>query len=270
MQWRIDGELLAVRSPFLPDDGWFITADRVRADAAGGFTLLGRSDRIVKIEERRVSLTAIERVLAASPLVTEARALTLAHGHGLRVAAVLVPSADGAALIDTSGRRALLLALRDALRGQIDRIAWPRHWRVVEALPFNSQGKVTEAALVALFAQPLPWRWLQRSPNAACAERVAEAGLAAFEGHFPQAAILPGVVQLSWAVEAGREAFGLTAPVRRVEVLKFQQVVRPGTRLRLTLQWDDQRRRLSFRFQSGVGTHGSGRLCYEAEGAQRV
>ena len=270
VHWRIVNELLAVRSPFLPDAEWFITADRVRIETDGGFTLLGRADRIVKIEERRVSLTAIERLLAASPLVAEVRALSVTQGRGQRVAAVVAPSAAGAALMRGGDRRALIKALRDALHGQIDPIAWPRQWRVVEALPGNSQGKVTEASLVALFAQPAPWHWLERSATQARAERSIEAGLEAFDGHFPDAAVLPGVVQLAWAVQAGREAFGLSAPVGRIEALKFQQLVRPGTRLTLTLEWDATARKLRFHYASRAGTHGSGRLCYAPEAAARV
>jgi len=273
VEWRIEAEqggLLAVRSPFLPDAQWFTTADRVQAESDGSFTLLGRADRIVKIEERRVSLTAIEQRLAASPLVAEVRALALTHGRGQRVAAALVPSAAGAALLQDGGRPALIAPLRQALHAHIERIAWPRHWRFVDSLPANSQGKVTEAAVAALFAQPPAWHWLARSAGAARAERVAEAGLAAFEGHFPGAAILPGVVQLAWVVEAGREAFALAAPVRRIEALKFQQVVRPGARLTLTLQWEAASRRLHFRYESKAGVHGSGRLVYAAEAAERV
>ena len=270
MQWRVADELLAVRSPFLPDAEWFITADRVRSEPEGGFTLLGRADRIVKIEERRVSLTAIERLLASSPLVAEVRALSVTQGRGQRVAAVVAPSAAGAALMPGGDRRALIKALRDALHGQIDPIAWPRHWRIVQALPANSQGKITEASLVALFKEPAPWHWLERSATQARAERGIEAGLAAFEGHFPGAAVLPGVVQLAWAVQAGREVFGLTAPVRRIEALKFQQLVRPGARLTLSLEWDAATRKLLFRFESRAGTHGSGRLCYAPEAAVHV
>jgi acyl-CoA synthetase (AMP-forming)/AMP-acid ligase II len=272
VEWRIEDDaaepLLSVRSPFLPDDQWWRTADRVRPAEDGTFTLQGRADRIVKIEERRVSLSAIERVLAASPLVAEVRTLALAQGRGLRVAAVVVPSGEGVALAQGDDSRPLITALRQLLHGQVDRIAWPRHWRFPKALPANSQGKVTEAALVALFTQPLPWRWTERGEARAVGERMLEPRLTAFEGHFPDAAILPGVVQIAWVVETAREVLGLHAPVRRVEALKFQQVVRPGTRLRLTLQWDAVRRKLQFRYESGAGTHGSGRLCYPAEPAE--
>jgi 3-hydroxymyristoyl/3-hydroxydecanoyl-(acyl carrier protein) dehydratase len=172
--------------------------------------------------------------------------------------------------VQRGDRRPLIAALHQSLRGQIDRIAWPRQWRFPSSLPANSQSKVTEAALAALFTLPPPWRWLEHGDVTARAERVAEPGLAAFEGHFPAAAILPGVVQLAWAIDAGRECFGLHAPVRRIEALKFQQVVRPGTRLGLTLQWDADKRKLQFRLESSAGVHGSGRLHYEPEGGAHV
>ena len=65
MQWRIVDAQLEVTSPHLPNADWWRTQDRVEADAGGGFRLLGRADRIVKVEERRVSLTALERQLLA-------------------------------------------------------------------------------------------------------------------------------------------------------------------------------------------------------------
>ena len=64
------------------------------------------------------------------------------------------------------------------------------------------------------------------------------ADLAFFDGHFPQQAVLPGVTQLDWAVKLGCEAFGYSAQVATLEVLKFQQLILPDTYvvLRLSLQ----------------------------------
>ena len=44
-------------------------ADRIEAQADGSFVLLGRADRIVKIEEKRVSITAMEAALQAAGFV---------------------------------------------------------------------------------------------------------------------------------------------------------------------------------------------------------
>src|SRR5262249_49086372 len=80
IEFRVDGGELAVRSPHLPELEWFHTAARatLAADGMDGFELHGRADRIVKIEEKRVSLTALEQRLAISGDVAEARVLMLA------------------------------------------------------------------------------------------------------------------------------------------------------------------------------------------------
>ena len=80
IEFRIDDGELCVRSPHLPDLAWWRTADRATpaGDGMDGFELHGRVDRIVKIEEKRVSLTAMEQRLAASDDIAEARVLMLA------------------------------------------------------------------------------------------------------------------------------------------------------------------------------------------------
>ena len=52
--------------------------------------------------------------------------------------------------------------------------------------------------------------------------------LTAFQGHFPGHPVLPGVVQVDWAVRFGSEAFGPLGRFRAIEHLKFQDPIRPG------------------------------------------
>ena len=58
---------------------------------------------------------------------------------------------------------------------------------------------------------PQPY-WHARGSEAAELDILLDPALAAFDGHFPQAAILPGVAQLDWAIHFGREAFAIEAP----------------------------------------------------------
>jgi acyl-coenzyme A synthetase/AMP-(fatty) acid ligase len=264
VRWQIVDDLLSVASPFLPDAQWFMTADRVNAEADGGFSLLGRADRIVKIEERRVSLSAVERELSSTPWVAEVRALTLQRGVGLRVAVVLVTTPVGAELLARAGRRGFGEQLRHALIGRIDRVAQPRYWRVVDAMPVNTQGKVTVAALEALFddAAPPVSQWLARSSAAAQVALLAEAGHPVFDGHFPQQALVPGVAQLDWAITLAREAFGVGVPVLRLEQLKFQAPIFPDTAVVLALEWDAAASLLGFRIASAEKQHASGRVRF--------
>lgn len=249
VQWRMEGGCLAVHSPRLPGQGWWRTSDRIEPDGEGGFRLLGRQDRIVKIEEKRVSLTAVEQALLATPLVQEARAVVVSTPIGERVGAVLVPSGPGRDVL-AQGRRVLSSSLKASLSASLEPMAQPRRWRFVETMPVNAQGKTPEGLLQDLFAQPgeapasasnpmpeMPQvTWLAQGEDEALAVLDIQPGLSVFKGHFPIAPILPGVAQLDWALTLGRRCFSLPDEFVRLEVLKFVSPVVPGTQLNLSLQ----------------------------------
>jgi 3-hydroxymyristoyl/3-hydroxydecanoyl-(acyl carrier protein) dehydratase len=268
--WRIEGECLAVQSPHLPDEAWWTTSDRVQAVEHGSFRLLGRSDRVVKIEQKRVSLTALECRLLASPWLDEARALLLAAPSGLRVGVVGVTSDAGHELLKRQGRRGLGELLREQLEGSVERVALPRRWRFVEAMPTNAQGKTTEALLASLFKPVRPReRWLERGALRARIELAITADLAVFDGHFESSPILPGVAQVDWAIAYARECFALPARFLRLEVLKFQQPVLPGIKLTLTMEWQPATHQLAFKYQSEAGLHSGGRAVFGAQDTER-
>ncbi|THU02578.1 acyl-CoA synthetase [Lampropedia puyangensis] len=152
VQWREHQGLLQLRSPNLVNDEWFETADRIRVVNQEYFELLGRADRIAKIEEKRVSLTAIEEQLLEHPMVQEAKVLVYPTAIGDRTAAVLVlkPSVSNDMPV-TPPRTAQLF--RKWLRNRIEPVAIPRLWRFVSAMPCNEQGKTTQHLLTQLFAR---------------------------------------------------------------------------------------------------------------------
>lgn len=59
--------------------------------------------------------------------------------------------------------------------------------------------------------------------------------LECFRGHFPGVPVLPGVVQLHWAVQVAREQFGLKGNPQDVQRLKFMSVVVPPAAIQLEL-----------------------------------
>lgn len=61
------------------------------------------------------------------------------------------------------------------------------------------------------------------------------ADMPCFAGHFPSAPVLPGVVQIDWAVRLCRQYFSDCQQWRSSEALKFLQLTQPGQTLRLTL-----------------------------------
>ena len=263
VRWRLQEETLWVQSAHLPDEQWWETADRARPLDDGGFVLTGRADRIVKIEEKRVSLTAIEAALCAMPELAEARALLLDTAAGSRLAVAAVPTAGGWQALQSQGKRALNERLRARLLESVERIALPRRFRYVAALPVNSQGKSTEALLGALFRPRMPpAQWLQRDPAQARVALDVTPELAVFDGHFPGLPVLPGVAQLDWAIEFARTCFALPGRFVRAEALKFQRPVFPGMTLELQLDWRADATQLTFEFSSPAGVHSGGRVVF--------
>jgi len=122
--------------------------DAAEPMAGGRFRLLGRLDRTLKLEEKRVSLPELEAALQAHPLVARA-AVALLPGPRPRLGAVVVLR-DGAATAG-AGRE-----LRRHLAGRFEAVALPRRWRFVAELPYDGRGKLTAQALTALFGEARP------------------------------------------------------------------------------------------------------------------
>ncbi|HEY9030682.1 MAG TPA: AMP-binding protein [Kangiella sp.] len=114
------------------------------------FKLLGRMDRVVKIEEKRVSLDAIEHTLESSPYIEQAKVVVLQH-HRTFLGAVIVLSKQGRELINQHDKKYLNQLFKSQLAETYEAVAIPRKWRYLECLPYNTQGKLTLEQLMGLF-----------------------------------------------------------------------------------------------------------------------
>jgi len=271
VEWRIaeQDELIEVRSPHLFDRDWLRLSDQVARLAPDRFRLKGRADRIVKIEEKRIALNALERQLLDSGLVAEVRLVVTVAGVRQHLAAVLVLSETGRARLRSHGRLAMNRQLKDCLRAVAEPVALPRAFRYVEQLPQDAQGKTTEALLLALFAREAPesvsaplYTLIRRDAGHAELDVHWLRGLHCFVGHFPDAPVLPGVAQVHWALHIARELFDMPDNFRAMHALKFQHVVRPDEITRLVLQYDRNKASLSFAFTTPARQHSSGRILF--------
>ena len=83
-----------------------------------------------------------------------------------------------------------------------------------------------------------------------------------FKGHFPESPILPGVVQIDWAIRYAREIFPLKGDFKGMEALKFQQVLLPGEEPELELEFKPAKNSVFFRYLSKRGRHSSGSVIF--------
>ncbi|MGE8066814.1 AMP-binding protein [Pseudomonas sp. NPDC089569] len=261
-----DGALL-IASTYLPAGHVEHTADAARIAADGRFELLGRLDRIVKLEEKRISLPMLEQALMAHDWVAEAR-LGVVQENRASLGALLVLSEAGLHTLRNQGRRSLTQGLRKHLSQHCEALALPRRWRLLQQMPLNAQGKLPQADVEALLLAPRPKApqvLEQTESNGEWSLQLAvPPDLAYFSGHFPQAPVLPGVVQVEWAMNLGQQLMGLPEKFAGMEVLKFQQLVRPGDEVQLHLRFDSTRGKLYFAYRNETATCSSGRILLEA------
>ena len=142
--------VLAIRSPFCFNHDWYAMGDAVDLVDASHFKLLGRVDRIVKLEEKRISLDRMEKVLSQNPLVEQAKVVVI-EGYRTILGAVCVLTENGRETLEKTSRRDFTSQLKEYLAAYFDRVSLPRKWRYIDDFPYNAQGKITHADLLRLF-----------------------------------------------------------------------------------------------------------------------
>ncbi|WP_395501627.1 AMP-binding protein [Ectopseudomonas mendocina] len=258
---------LRIASPYLPAGHVEQSADAAEIGDDGRFVLRGRLDRIVKLEEKRISLPMIEQALVNHDWVADARLGVVQEGRAY-LGALLALSPTGVHALRNQGRRTVTDTLRRHLADHCEAIALPRRWRLLLELPYSSQGKLPQSQVEALLAEPRPTRVEPISAEERDGEWLLQLqvplDLAHFTGHFPQTPVLPGVVQVDWAQQLARQLVPhLPSRFAGMEVLKFQQLVRPGDPLQLTLRFDSERGKLYFAYHNGEAACSSGRILLE-------
>lgn len=233
---------MRIDSPCIPSGESAHPGDNAELLPNGCFLLLPRRDNVVKIADKRISLSEIEQYLETSELVEQAAALKLEGKTRPILAAVVVPSPAGMELLKHQGSLAYRKALGAHLAHHLPPVLIPKKWRLAGGMPTNARGKTDRDALLRLFDSkaylpiltPLATSatgimvrafYLQDSPWVA--------------GHFPGLPIIPGVVMLRTLSVLTEQYWGMR--IDRIQRLKFNAPVSPGDELYITLRRKDER-----------------------------
>ncbi len=103
---------------------------------------------------------------------------------------------------------------------------------------------------------------IARSENRLELNLVIPAGLVYFRGHFTEFPILPGVVQLDWAIKYGSQYFALGRVFASTIRIKFNQPMRPDHRVTLSLEYLRSRDSIQFDYKDADGACSSGRIGF--------
>ena len=86
-----------------------------------------------------------------------------------------------------------------------------------------------------------------------------------FDGHFPDAPVLPGVAQLGMVHDLLCRIYSQDLPVRQVSRVRFKQMIHPDQALTLTVKAGDANASHSFRIAGDQGLICSGLIRLGAE-----
>lgn len=90
-----------------------------------------------------------------------------------------------------------------------------------------------------------------------------------FQGHFPEVAILPGVLQVHFAVHFSKKYFTLMSNVLHIKKLRFARIICAEEDVKLRMKFFKERQKLFFQYSqelnSGTCNNSSGELYFEEE-----
>lgn len=261
---RIEEQQLMVKSNHAYEDDWITTGDGAAwSDAmCQTFKLMGRTDRIIKLEEKRLSLDAIEQSIQALDAVQQCHVLVLEHEHRQILGCIVVLKEDAREQLQQLGKSAFIGHLKQQLKDHLETIAIPRQWRFLSQLPQNSQSKLNKSYLQTLFKsmlQPVVLSQSQSSDDYILSLEFPPE-LACFKGHFPTQPIYPGVGQIGFLQHFAKSIWSDLNWCQGYEQLKFQNLIRPYAIVQLKLSRKEHK--VSFELRDSEQILASGRLLF--------
>lgn len=144
-------ETYRVTSPLIHEAEGLLLDDILHFDDNGQFNIAGRRGRVVKIEEKRISLNEIEQRLLELEGICEAAALPVTRGGRQGIGVLLVLDDKARQRWQKRGKRAQEFAWRRALLPWLEPVAVPRYWRILDEIPVNTMNKRVYAQLQEFF-----------------------------------------------------------------------------------------------------------------------
>ena len=243
---------LIIRSPYIKDPAGFETADMAEILEDGRFLLKGRIDFVVKIEEKRISLTEMEERIFQSGLAARVCVIPMEEKRQYLAAAVILNN-KGKEKFAGLEKYDINKFWRDYLVQYFENLVIPKRWRYPETLPTDSIGKIKREDIKNLFMNDTNdvandiaddaanekfnfSRVIEKTENSVSLELSIPDTSPYFDGHFPGFSILPAVAQTELVVRLASKYFGTGICISKMTRVKYTNIIRPAAPLILRLE----------------------------------
>jgi acyl-CoA synthetase (AMP-forming)/AMP-acid ligase II len=269
-----DQQELAVRTNHACTQDWILTGDKIEliehSNFKSQFKLQGRLDRIVKLEEKRLSLDAIEAKIAELAEIEQCHVLIIEKEHRQILACVAVLSNEKRTYLESGTKAECVSSIKNALKEKLETIAIPRQWRFISQLPQNAQSKLNKQYLKTLFEPMLLPILLEQENDGTMKSFKMEFSPEneCFKGHFPNYPIFPGVGQIGFIQHFAKQSWADLQWCEGFEQLKFQDLIRPYSVFNLMLS--RKQNKIVFEMKDEDKTIASGRLLFKVKAVEAI
>ncbi len=213
-----------------------------------------RTDRMIKIYEKRVSAPALENRIKQNEFIENCYVFK----YGEKPVCICALSENGKDYILQNSPANLTKILKKFTSEAFEII--PQKWKYIDEIPMTLSGKIDQKIIEKIFStnSSLPVI-LDRKiiPDGIIYKIFFYKNCNFFKGHFPEFKLVPGVVQLFLAKEIANAHFDLTLGQGQWKRIKFSHIIEPDKVIYLKLQkseksvsyeyYDDERK-----YSSGV------------------
>lgn len=235
---RQDNSCLRVESKFSTTPV-YNTSDLIELVDKDTFILRERLDRMVKISEKRLSLPEMEKFLNKWAYINSSYLVAEETSTRTIISAIITLTHSGKEFIIKESRSAFIMKLREYLSAEFDSSFIPRKIRIVEEIPMNAQGKIVKSEIISLLQSRIQEPLIlssKHTPNKFEACFLFEPTAEYFKGHFPKFPVLPGVIQIHFAIYYLKTKYKIIPNHYSINKLKFSGIILPSTTINFTLE----------------------------------
>ncbi len=214
-----------------------IINDAIKITPDGKIKFLGRTDRILKIQEKRISAENIEKELLKNEYIEDAYCLK----SGEKMACLAALNSKGMDFAVKYGIPKLKEIFKSFLENKFEVI--PQKWKFTDEIPKNMNGKINPQRIEEIFSLNLSLPLVlsrKLEQNAATYKLFFYRNCNFFKGHFENFPILPGVVQLLFSILFTKDAFGINCTSGQFRRIKFSNLITPDSVIDLKLELNER------------------------------
>lgn len=195
-------------------------------------TLLGRSDDIVKINDKRFSLYEMQSEIKKIPMISDC----IVYPKDNRLATLISLTQKGLEHFKLYGKKGITQIIKEQIK--IQDKSYLRFFKIATQIPRNHQGKITKEQKenAINLKENIVLHKVEQGEKFATFEGIIPEGCFFFDGHFVDFPLVPGFVELGLAIKYAQTLGVDFVDITKISNIKFTAFLRPKDHCKLHIE----------------------------------